>query len=226
MRHKPWMDAVTFLVLAGVLLGCYATTHRGPRTLDPGQISGGASYLRFKNTDADPDDDPGELVGLDGRVGVVKGVDIGYMRTLDITEGVEGDDGIDTHWFDAKFQILNRNNEPDRPTLSLGYGFGKLVNQEDFWVNSLSLSLGTEVERASLFYSFRYETVDDEMKLVPSWAWEEKFEDVRKAHILGLEYAFTHNFRPVLEIGRFYTGDFGEGLNVVTAGVNVYLGGE
>ena len=216
-------DIITLIIIAGFLLGCYATTHRGPRTLDPGQVSGSASYLRFKGTEADPDDDLGELVGVEGRVGLLKGIDIGFMRTFDISEGVESDEGIDTYWFDSKFQLLNRNNLLNEPTMSFGYGFGKLVNEDDFWVNTLYLLLGMQSNKASFFYSFRYETFDEEINWIPSWAWKEDFNEIRKAHIIGIEYEINQNVKPVIEIGRFYYDDFGDGLNMLTAGVNLYM---
>jgi hypothetical protein len=214
-------DIITLIILAGFLLGCYATTHRGPRTLDPGQVSASTSYLRFN--DADDDDDPDELVLVEGRAGLVKGIDIGFMRTFDISEGVESGEGIDTYWFDSKFQLLNRNNLLNKPTMSLGYGFGKLVNEDDLWVNTLYLLMGGESKNISLFYSFRYEIIDEEINWIPSWAWEEDFNEIRKAHIMGIEYEINKNFKPVIEIGRFYEEDFSDGLNVLTAGINLYM---
>lgn len=224
MKINRWTkDRITLVILAGLLLGCYATTHRGPRTLDPGQLSGSGGYLHFKGADAEPDDEPGELITMEGRIGVAKGLDVGYMRTIDISKEVdEPEEGIDTHWFDAKLQLLNRENLPSKPTIALGYGFGKIINEEDLWVQTLYFLCGTELERTSLFYSFRYETFDEEINWIPKWAWEEEFVDIRKAHILGLEFEATPIIRPVVEIGRFYTGDFTDGLNVFTVGVNLY----
>lgn len=216
-------DIITLVILSIFLLGCYATTHRGPRTLDPGQGSVSASYLRLKGTDTDSDDDPGELVSVEGRVGIVKGIDVGFMRSFEISKGVESGEGIDTYWFDAKFQLINHDNLLNKPTLSFGYGFGKLINEDDFWVNTLYLSLGTQTNKVSYFYSFRYETFDDKINWVPSWAWEEDFDEIRKAHIIGLEYEVNQSVKPVIEIGRFYDEDFGDGLNVLTAGVNFYM---
>ncbi|MCH7748996.1 MAG: hypothetical protein IH939_12975 [Acidobacteria bacterium] len=221
--RRKIQDKVTLIVLAGLLLGCYATTHRGPTTLDPGQFSGAGGYLRFKGTDAGPDEEPGELIALEGRIGVVRGLDVGYMRTFDISEGVEGDDGIDTQWLDAKFQLSNRGNLLNKPTLALGYGFGNVINfEEPTWVNTLYLTLGAQTEKAVFFYSFRYETFDEKINWIPTWVWEEGFDDIRKAHIIGLEYEITPIFRPVVELGRFYTEDFSDGLNVFTVGMNLY----
>ncbi|NQU67348.1 MAG: hypothetical protein HQ510_05340 [Candidatus Marinimicrobia bacterium] len=215
-------DIITLAILAGLLLGCYTTSHRGPRVLDPGEVSASASYLRFNNTESDPGDSPGELVGIEGRVGLIKGIDIGLARTFDISDGVESGEGIDTYWFDSKFQLMNRDNILNKPTLSLGYGYGKVINEDDFWVNTLYLSYGVQTNKASFFYSFRYETFDDKINLIPTWVFEDSFDEVQKAHIIGLEVEFTPQIKPVFEIGRFYVDDFGDGLNVVTAGVNFY----
>lgn len=221
-RTNRSRESIALIVLASVLFGCYTTAHRGPKTVDPGQFSASGSYLRFKSTDAEPDDEPGEVVGVEGRFGLARGLDVGYTRTVDISEGVESDEGIDTHWMDAKVQFLNRYNLPYKPTASLGYGFGKVINSDETWVNTLYLSLGMMTDNVDLFYSFRYETLDDQINLMPKWVWKESFDDIRKAHVLGLEYQVNEHFKPVVEAGRFYAGDFGDGLNVFTLGVNIY----
>jgi hypothetical protein len=43
------------------LSGCYATTHRGPATLKPGQFSGNIGYLYLKGVDAVADDEENKL---------------------------------------------------------------------------------------------------------------------------------------------------------------------
>ncbi|MEE9465565.1 MAG: hypothetical protein V3W14_08365 [Candidatus Neomarinimicrobiota bacterium] len=210
------------MVLTACLLGCYATTHRGPQTLKPGDYSTSGGYLRFTDSDGSGGD-PVELLQVEGRIGVARGIDIGYMRSFDISEGVDSDDeGIDTHWFDAKFQLLNRDNVLDKMTMALGYGFGKVANSEELWVNSLYLTFGSYHKKGAFFYSFRYETFREEINWIPGWAWERDPDDTRKAHILGLEHQLTSNLYPVVEIGRFYYDDFADGLNVFTIGVNYY----
>ena len=41
--------------------------------MDPVQVSANASYLRLKGTARDPEDDPVELVGIKGSVGLLRG---------------------------------------------------------------------------------------------------------------------------------------------------------
>lgn len=214
---------ITLVICLTFLNSCYMTTHRGPRTLEPGKVSASASYLHLKGSDTGADTTPTQLIALEGRVGVLKGVDLGFMKTFDITEGIEPDQGIDTYWFDTKFQLVNRDNILNKPTLSFGYGFGNVTNIDDFWMNNLHLLLGFESEKASYFYSFRVETADEDINLIPSWVWEAEFDELSKAHILGVEYALNSMVKPVFEMGRFYYDDFGSGINVFTAGVNFYL---
>lgn len=226
--QKGIKDQVTLFVLAGLLLGCYATTHRGPRTLDPGQVSASGGYLRFKGTDADPDDEPGELIAMEGRIGLVRGLDIGYMRTIDISEGVdEPDEGIDTHWLDAKLQVLNRNNALWRPTMSVGYAQG-IVSNEQGYVHSFYLLMGTQTERASIFYSLRIEGINKDL-FGGGYDWKghcwRGYGYGRYAHILGLEIEIVPAVKTVVELGRFHDMEesFFEGENVFTVGVNLYM---
>ncbi len=209
-------DQVTLVVLAGLLLGCYVTTHRGPRTLDPGQVSVSGGYLRIKGTDVDPADKPNELIGLEGRIGIAPGLDIGLMRTVDISEEVDSpDEGIDTGWLDAKLQVLNRKNALLRPTMAIGYAQGIVLNEEGY-VHSLYLLLGTQTERASIFYSFRVEGINEEL-------FGGGYGYGRCAHILGLEFEILPAVKPVVELGRFHDMEesFFEGENVFTVGVNL-----
>ena len=207
---------------AGSLMDC-ATTHRGPRTLDPGQLSASASYLRLKMADADAESDPGELIAIEGRVGLMRGLDIGFMRSFDITEGVESENGMDSYLLDTKVQLLNRDNIMNRPTLSLGYGLGKWANEEEIWVNTLYLLLGVQSNKATFFYSFRYENLDDELNFSPAWVVDASFDELNKAHVLGIEYAINQSIKPVMEIGRYYIDDYADGMNMITAGINLYM---
>ena len=65
--------SVFIFVISSFLLlnGCYTTTHRGPWTVKPGKISPSINYLWFKGTEADTDDDPMELIGIEGRIGLI-----------------------------------------------------------------------------------------------------------------------------------------------------------
>jgi hypothetical protein len=211
-----------------ILLGCYATTHRGPATLKPGQLSGNIGYLHLKGVDTVADDKPGKLVTVDARVGLLKFWDLGLTRTFDFSDyGDVDSDGMDTYWVDTKLQLSNLNNNNYLPQLSLGYGFGDLISDDDkddkYFVNSLYLILGIPTEFVTPYYSFRYEHASDEIKWFPSWAREEDWDVIRKAHIIGFEVNAIDFVKPVIEFGRFYYNDFSEGANVFTAGLNFYL---
>ena len=219
---KPLLFVFTLFFL----FGCYATTHRGPATLKPGQLSGNIGYLHLKRTNASTNDNPGKLVTVDARAGILKFWDIGLIRTFDISDN-KGD-GIDTYWIDTKLQLSNLKNKNYFPQLALGYGFGDFIADDEkindkVFINSLYLTLGVPTEFVTPYYSFRYEHVSDEIKWLPSWAWEEDFNTLQKAHIIGFEVNAIEFVKPVIEFGRFYVDEFGDGANVFTAGLNFYL---
>ena len=167
------------------------------------------------------------LLGFDSRIGLVKGVDIGYMRTYQISSNADGsDDKIDTHWFDMKFQFLNKDNLLNTPTISLGWGYGDVINfsQGDsiFWVNSVYVSSGYETNQLRLFGNFKLEQWDWEIRWIPDWLIKENFADLLKVPSIGLEYKLTDNYFPVIEFGRYYTDDFQDGMNIISIGVNYY----
>ena len=209
------------------LIGCYATTHRGPETLKPGQFSANVGYMHLKGTDSSIDE-PGKLLTVDARAGILKFWDLGLTRTFDFSDyqGTEFD-GLDTYWLDTKFQLSNLDRVNYLPQLALGYGFGDLVSDDDedskLFVNSLYAILGIPTDYVTPYYSFRYEFASDELQWLPSWAWEEESDMIQKAHIIGLEVNAIDFARPVVEYGRFYVDDFKDGLNVFTVGLNLYL---
>lgn len=223
MQNYPSIrDAITVVTLAFFLFSCYATTHRGPWALESGEVSASGNYLHFFEEDME---EPGKLASFEGRLGLPGKIDIGYMRTIDMTEGLDEDEGMDTHWMDAKIQLANRNNIQGKPTLALGYGFGNLVHPDDpIWVNTLYLSAGVEQSKLRTFYTFKIETYDEKMNLVPEWLWEEDFTSLMKSNVLGFEYAITPNIRPVVELGRYHTEEISDGMNVFSLGVNYYTG--
>ena len=158
--------SLIFIFAILFLFGCYATTHRGPATLKPGQLSGNIGYLHLKGASADSDDEPGKLFTVDIRAGLLPFMDIGLIRTFDNSDyGAVEFDGMDTYWVDAKFQLSNIKNKNYLPQLALGYGFGDLIADDDeddkLFVNSLYLTLGFPTEFVTPYYSFRYEHASD-----------------------------------------------------------------
>lgn len=219
---------IIFSLAIFLLFGCYATTHRGPATLKPGQFSGNIGYMHLKGTDVTTNNNPGRLLTVDVRAGLLKFWDLGLTRSFDFTD-YEGAafEGMDTYWVDTKFQLSNLNNKNYLPQLALGYGFGDVVADDDkqntIFVNSLYAILGVPTGFVTPYYSFRYEFASDKVQWLPSWAWEEDFNTIKKAHIIGFEVNAIDFVRPVVEFGRFYVDDFSNGLNVITAGLNFYL---
>lgn len=210
-----------------LLIGCYATTHRGPETLKPGQFSVNVGYMHLKGTDSSIDE-PGKLLTVDARAGILKFWDLGLTRTFDFSDYQDAEfDGLDTYWLDTKFQLSNLKRTNYLPQLAIGYGFGDLVSDDDednkLFVNSLYTILGLPTDYVTPYYSFRYEFASDELHWLPSWAWEEDSDMIQKAHIIGLEVNAIDFVRPVFEYGRFYVDDFKDGLNVFTVGLNLYL---
>lgn len=78
--------SLIFVFTVFFLFGCYATTHRGPATLKPGQFSANVGYLHLKAVDAAADDKPGKLVTVDARAGLLPFLDIGLIRTFDFSD--------------------------------------------------------------------------------------------------------------------------------------------
>ena len=109
MKYIPIIDkSLIFVFTLFFLFGCYATTHRGPATLKPGQFSGNIGYLQLKGADAEAVDEPGKLMTIDLRAGLLPFMDIGLTRTFDNSDyGDVEFDGMDTYWIDTKFQLSN-----------------------------------------------------------------------------------------------------------------------
>lgn len=229
MKYFPILTkSIIFVFTILFLFGCYATTHRGPATLKPGQFSGNIGYLYLKGADATADDKPGKLVTVDARAGILKFWDLGLTRTFDFSDYGDIDfDGMDSYWVDTKIQLSNLSNKNYLPQLALGYGFGDLIADDDekdkLFINSLYLIFGVPTKFVTPYYSFRFEHASDELKWLPKWAWDEDFDMLQKAHIIGFEVNAIEYVKPVIEVGRFYVDDFTDGANVITAGLNFYL---
>jgi len=230
MKYIPKLVKFTLIILFSFssLFGFYTTTHRGPSTLKFGQFSVNTGYYHSKLPNNLLFDNPIKFVTVDARAGLLKFWDLGLTRTFDMTD-YEGANfgGMDTYWVDSKFQLSNNKNANYLPQLALGYGFGDLIYDDDeddkLFVNSLYLTLGFPTEFVTPYYSFRFEHASDEIKWLPSWAWDEDFNTLQKAHIIGFEVNAIEFVKPVIEFGRFYVDEFGDGANVFTAGLNFYL---
>ena len=230
MNHLSKISKIIlYSLVAFLLIGCYATTHRGPETLKPGQFSANIGYMHLKGVDAEEDDEPGKMLTLDARVGILKFWDIGVTRTFDNSEYGDSEfEGMDAYWIDTKFQMSNLDRKNYLPQFSIGYGFGDLISDDEdednkVFINSLYAIIGIPTDYVTPYYSFRYEFASDEIQWIPEWAWEEESERIQKAHILGFEVNAIDFARPVVEFGRYYFDEFDDGVNVITAGLNLYL---
>jgi hypothetical protein len=217
-------------VLAAALafsLGCITTAHRPARTIDPGQISVGGSYVRAQRaviTDI-PDAEPIQLAALDARFGAARGVDFGIAHTWDMTADNEG--AFNTLWGDVKVQLTNRDNLERVPTLSTGLLKGYLYDTGDedggIHITSIPLVLDYRINRAlTPFVFYRYELVRE--SFIPS----DVFSDIRHTFGIGAEIDLapgTGGWRPKLglAIGRYNSLDGGDGHSgtILNAGLTL-----
>lgn len=118
--NKNCLTTKDYCVIVGIVtffLGCIASSHRSAKTLEESQASLGVSYLRA-STMENENTEPIQLVALDYRVGIARGVDFGLMHTWDVSK--DNDNAFATMWGDCKVQLTNRENIIGEPIISLG----------------------------------------------------------------------------------------------------------
>ena len=103
--------AELFVILTSVLflIGCFASSYKTAKTLEPGQVELGAGYIRLENLE-NSEAEGIDLLDLNFRVGAAKGFDLGIAHTFDLTSE-SGSSGLSTFWGDFKVQLSNRENE-------------------------------------------------------------------------------------------------------------------
>ena len=212
-----WRDYFFLLVVVVFLFGCVASSHRSGKTLDQGQVSVGIAYdglLNMENSEADVI----HLFALDGRAGVVRGLDVGAAHTWDITPGNDG--SFATWWGDAKVQLNNLDNVPDQPILSLGVMKGYAYQEcAETHITSfpVTVSLPTS-ETTTLYFTYRFENTSEDF--VP-----DEWEALRHAFFFGSEMELGSNgeFTPVLgaDIGFMNSLYGGEGDMALVFNVGV-----
>jgi hypothetical protein len=221
-RLAPALRDVLFLVVAAFFfLGCIATSHRSAQTLRPGQFSVGGSYINAQNLE-ESDADAIHLVTVDGRIGVLRGLDFGLAHTWDVTS--DNDGAYSTFWGDTKIQVTNRDNVVGSPALALGLMKGYVYHESaDLHITTLPVMLSVPVtDRAAPFVSYRFELITD--GFVPT-----DFENPRHSVILGSEFLLSDRESggaiPKLgvSVGLLNSLAGGEGDNVLTlnAGISV-----
>lgn len=174
-----WRDYFFLLVAVVFMFGCVASSHRSGKTLDRGQTSIGLAYdgmLDIENSDTDM----AHLFALDGRIGVVRGLDVGVAHTWDISPGNEG--AFATLWGDAKWQLNNRDNVPGQPILSLGVMKG-YVYHEDAQVHVTSFPVIVSLpssETTTPYFIYRFENFTED--LIP-----DEWDAIRHGFFVGSE---------------------------------------
>ncbi len=253
MNH-PFTQISLIVMFSMMASGCYMTAHRSADVLSPGEFSVSGNYINVKPSNEEDQGSDGidavEYLGIEGRVGVFRGLDVGYTYAKDLTDlGGDGEANVNlesnTHWFDLKYQILNKDKFDDKLSLAIGYGFGKpdlpdldFGDDEDdeddvtneMWLNHIYVTGSRKYGRLNPFATFRMESTSKDIMLVPKWLWaepgdgDEFSEEIRKQLTVGAEFALTDMFHPVVEFGRYFkmspTED--EAINIMTIGVNIY----
>jgi hypothetical protein len=213
-----WRDYIFLLVAAVFLFGCVASSHRSGKTLDPGQFSIGVAYDGLLDME-ESETDMAHLFALDGRVGVVGGLDIGAAHTWDLTADNEG--AFATWWGDAKVQLNNRENFPGIPILSLGVIKGYAYHEDaQTHVTSFPVTVSVPTsETSTQYFIYRFENFTEDF--IP-----DEWEDPRHGFFLGSEFQLgeSGSFDPVLgvDVGLLTSLYGGEGdmMLVLNAGVS------
>lgn len=215
-----WRDFLFLLVAAFFFLGCIAGSYRSGKTLEQGQVSVGGSYTGANSMEEEVD--MIQLIALDGRVGVVDGLDFGLMHTWDITGANEG--LFSTFWGDIKWQVTNRECTIGSPILAFGLMKGYVYHEDaDTHVTSFPVSVSIPSPGGMTpFFMYRFEQMSDDF--IPG-----SFGEPRHSFFLGSEFQLGERNEggptPTLgvSIGTLNSLGGGEGDRhlVVSAGVSV-----
>jgi len=211
-------DFFFMLLAVAFLFGCVASSHRSGKTLAPGQFSVGFAYDGLNNIEEEGLDMV-HLMAMDGRVGLLKGLDIGAEHTWDMTGGNEG--LFSTWWGDAKVQLNNRDNVVGKPILSLGVIKGYVYHEDaDTHITSFPIIVSIPTsERMTPYFIYRFENMTADF-------FPDEWDDTRHGFFLGTEIvkggegALTPVFG--LDVGlltSLYGGD-GDMMLVLNAGVS------
>ena len=213
-----WRDYFFLLVAVVFLFGCVASSHRSGKTLDQGQFSIGMAYdglIDLEESDADMI----HLLALDGRIGVLDGLDVGLAHTWDITGDHEG--LYSTWWGDAKVQLNNRDEVLGTPIVSLGVIKGYVYDEvADAHITSFPMIISVPMsETVTPYFIYRFENISADF--IPS-----EWTDPRHGFFLGseIELGSAGTFTPVLgvDVGLMNSLSGGEGntMFVLNAGVS------
>lgn len=210
-----WKECLFLLGAAFFFFGCIATTHRSAKTLDPGQFSLSGSYLRAENLE-EGDAEPVQLIALDSRFGLIRGLDMGFMHTWDVSK--DNENMYATYWGDFKVQLTNRDNITGKPIFSLGLMKGHVYHEDaKYHITTFSPMLSIPIdEYVTPFMIYRHELIRQK-KFLP-----DDFDDPRRMFVLGME---VNLLKPApkrwipklgLSIGTYNSLDGGEGDDGLT----------
>ena len=199
-----------FAITASVLFifGCFASSYKTAKTLEPKQVALGAGYMRLENLD-DSKADGIDLLDLNFRYGIAKGFDMGLAHTFDLSSE-SGNSSLSTFWWDFKGQLSNRENKIGNISFSLGLLKGYTYDPE-LHITSIPLLLSVPVNE-NIMPTLGYRIAFISNDFIPS-----SFEDPRHEVTLGMEYSFfrpsSENWNPKIgfAVGWFNSLTGGEG---------------
>ena len=177
------IDILFILGIGVFFFSCIATTYRTAKTLEPGQASLSTGYMQARSVE-EMSGEPVQLVGLNGRIGVSRGFDLGTEYTWDISK--ENENAFGTIWGDCKIQLTNKDNEFLKPVLSTGLLKGYIHHEEaKIHVSSLPVMLSLPInDRVNSTFLYRYELFSE--GFVPT-----SLVDPRHTFALGVEYGLS-----------------------------------
>jgi len=220
--------------------GCFMSTGRPADVVKPGEYSIGARHVKISPTESEENDGgmetPSNLsyIGIEGRFGIFRGFDAGY------TYGLDQEMDFNTHWFDLKYQILNKDQFDDKFSLSFGYGFGRpnmsdfnnelfqeSSNEMEIWFNRIYFTGSKKFNNFNPFINLTLTSSSEDIMIVPMWLWEEddeKFSPIERQLTFGVEFKSTEMLYPVIEFGKIWNDEtsIADGNNIFTLGLNLY----
>lgn len=172
-----------FAIITSVLFlfGCFASSYKTAKTLEPKQVALGAGYMRLENLE-NSDAEGIDLLDLNFRYGIAKGFDMGLAHTFDLSSE-SGSTSLSTFWWDLKTQLSNRENKIGNVSFSLGLIKGYTYDPE-IHITSIPLLLSVPVND-NITPTLQYRIAFISNDFIPS-----DFENPRHEVTLGMEYSF------------------------------------
>ena len=172
-----------FAIIASVLFifGCFASSFKSAKTLEPKQVALGAGYMRLENLD-NSDADGIDLLDLNFRYGMGKGFDMGLAHTFDLSSESESS-SLSTFWWDFKTQLSNRENRIGNVSFSLGLIKGYTYDPE-IHITSIPLLLSVPASDNII------PTLQYRIAFISSDFFPTNFSSPRHEVTLGMEYSF------------------------------------